>query len=200
MGCASWPDGSHEAAAATATRKRRGERAQSTQQSSTRAPAAAAAAAASRSAVATPEEQAGQERRDRWKGQGRGKAARLRRSRARWDGTRFGERGASDSDKKARDSRAQHLLVLFAAVQSCTMLRKRTAFQVSIHTLSLLFFLPPVHCSKVHGRGLQNAVPERGGTVGQRPVTGKLQPPSCSSSQISPSAPVPCRFALTTKV
>lgn len=52
-----------------------GERAQSTQQSSTRAPAAAAAAAAaaSRSAVATPEEQAGQERRDQWKGQGRGK-------------------------------------------------------------------------------------------------------------------------------
>ena len=101
--------------------EKRGERAQSTQQSSTRAPAAAAAAAASRSAVATPEEQAGQERRDRWKGQGRGKAARLRRSRARWDGTRFGERERerSDSDKKARDSRAQHLLVLFAAVQSC---------------------------------------------------------------------------------
>jgi hypothetical protein len=61
-----------------------------------------------------------------------GKAARLRRSRARWDGTRFGERERSDSDKKARDSRAQHLLVLFAAVQS----------SLNPHTLSLLFFSP----------------------------------------------------------
>lgn len=35
-----------------------------------------------------------------------------------WDKV-WRERERSDSDKKARDSRAQHLLVLFAAVQSC---------------------------------------------------------------------------------
>jgi hypothetical protein len=82
---------------------------------------------------------------------GGGKLARLRRSRARWDGTRFGERGASDSDKKARDSRAQHLLVLFAAVQSCRCCGSGRPFK-SQSTLSLsCFFFPPFTAAKYMG-------------------------------------------------
>lgn len=153
MGCASWPDGSHEAAAATATRKRRGERAQSTQQSSTRAPAAAAAAAASRSAVATPEEQAGQERRDRWKGQGRGKAARLRRSRARWDGTRFGERERGATAIKRREIRGRSICLCCLLLCSHADAEEADGLSsLNPHSLSLsCFFFPPFTAAKYMG-------------------------------------------------
>lgn len=187
MGCASWPDGWHEAAAATATRKRR----ESTEHAAELH--SSTCSSRSRSAVATPEEQAGQERRDRWKGQGRGKlrgCADLAR-----DGMGQGlerERGATAI--KRREIRGRSICLC------CLLLYS----QVSIHTLSLSCFFPR-SLQQSTGLGSSefvdgNAVPERGGTVRQRPVTGKLQPPSCSSSQISPSAPVPCRFALTTKV
>jgi hypothetical protein len=64
------------------------------------------------------------------------------------------------------------------------------------HSLSLL----PVHCSKVHGRGLQNPECSAGTGRDSRTEAGnrKAPAPSCSSSQISPSVPYP--FALTTKV